>query len=58
MRFSSYRCRHFPDLVEFLEFSAAIPVALLLKGELRGKNEVILYSRPIFSTSIFDNSLR
>ena len=27
-----------------------------VKGELRGKNEVILYSRPIFSTSIFGNS--
>ena len=27
-----------------------------LKGELRGKSEVILYSWPILSYSIFDNS--
>ena len=26
------------------------------KGELRGKNEVILYDWPIFSALIFDNS--
>ena len=35
MRFSSCRrCRHFPVLVEFLEFSASIPVALLLLSSL------------------------
>ena len=29
---------------------------ITFKGELRGKNEVILYDWPIFSTLIFNNS--
>ena len=33
-----------------------IPFFKVFKGELRGKNEVILYDWPIFSTLIFDNS--
>ena len=47
----------FPHLCFNFSFSSiwcsAIPY---FKGELRGKNEVILYSRPIFSTSKFGNS--
>lgn len=47
----------FPHLCFNFSFSSiwcsAIPY---FKWELRGKNEVILYSRPIFSTSKFGNS--